>query len=216
MIKVLIVDDQTLVRAGLSHLLDLTDDIEVVGSAANGQEAVKLHKRLSPDVTLMDIRMPVMDGLDATRRILAESEDARVMVLTTFETDEYVFEAIRAGASGFVLKDIAPGDLREAVRVVASGEALLAPSVTRRLIGEFAGTVPDLDAAPLEQLTPREREVLALVGKGLSNDEIGDVLYMSTSTAKTHLNRAMVKLSVHDRAQLVIIAYETGLVTPGS
>lgn len=216
MIKVLIVDDQTLVRAGLSHLLDLTDDIEVVGSAANGQEAVKLHKHLSPDVTLMDIRMPVMDGLDATRRILAESEDARVIVLTTFETDEYVFEAIRAGASGFVLKDIAPEDLRDAVRVVASGEALLAPSVTRRLIGEFAGTVPELDAAPLEHLTPRECEVLALVGKGLSNDEIGDELYMSTSTAKTHVNRAMIKLGVHDRAQLVIIAYETGLVTPGS
>lgn len=215
MISVLIVDDQTLVQAGLSHLLDLADDIEVVGTAANGEEAVRLHKRLSPDVTLMDIRMPVMDGLEATRRIIADTDHARVIVLTTFETDEYVFEALRSGASGFVLKDIAPEDLREAVRLVASGEALLAPSVTRRLIAEFAEAVPDLDPGPLEQLTPREVEVLALVGRGMSNDDIADELYMSTSTAKTHVNRAMIKLGVHDRAQLVVIAYETGLVSPG-
>jgi DNA-binding NarL/FixJ family response regulator len=215
---VLLADDQNLVRAGFRVLLERSGDIEVVGEVADGAEAVDAARAARPDVVLMDIRMPVLDGLEATRRIVADEllAGVRVVVLTTFELDEYVFEALRAGASGFLLKDIDPDDLRQAVRVVAGGNALLSPSVTRRLITEFAtrpARVPS-DPARLEVLTVREREVLALVGGGLSNDEIGRRLFMSPATAKTHVSRAMAKLGARDRAQLVMVAYETGLVTP--
>ena len=218
-INVLLVDDQTLVRAGFAQLLARDEEIEVVGEAENGQDGVDLARELSPDVVLMDIRMPVMDGLEATRRIVGDprTPDTRVVVLTTFDLDEYVFEALRAGASGFLLKDTEPDELRRAVRVVAEGEALLSPSVTRRLIAEYATKLatPPLDPEPLEVLTDREREVVALVGEGLSNQEIADQLFMSPATAKTHVSRAMTKLGVRDRAQLVVLAYETGLVKPG-
>lgn len=215
MIKVLVVDDQTLVRSGISQILSHAPDIDVIGDASNGSEAVDKTLRLGPDVVLMDIRMPGMDGLEATKRIVAERPETKVIMLTTFELDEYVFGAVRAGASGFLLKDIDPDSLREAVNVVADGDALLSPSVTRRVIAEFAETTGELDDSVLEQLTPREVEVLALVGRGRSNDEISEELFISVSTAKTHVNRAMMKLGVHDRAQLVVIAYETGLVRPG-
>lgn len=209
------VDDQTLVRSGISQILAHASDIDVVGDAADGSEAVKKTLRHRPDVVLMDIRMPGMDGLEATRQIKSELPETKVIVLTTFELDEYVFGAVRAGASGFLLKDIEPDALREAVRVVAAGEALLSPSVTRRLIAEFAQSTGELDESPIEQLTPREREVLALVGRGKSNENIAEELFISASTAKTHVNRAMIKLGVHDRAQLVVIAFETGLIRPG-
>jgi DNA-binding NarL/FixJ family response regulator len=218
-IRVLLADDQKLLRAGFRVLLERGDDIEVVGEAADGAEAVDAARTARPDIVLMDIRMPVLDGLEATRRIVADEllGGVRVVVLTTFELDEYVFEALRAGASGFLLKDIDPDDLRQAVRVVAGGEALLSPSVTRRLITEFASRParPPSDPARLAALTEREREVLALVAGGLSNDEIGRRLFMSPATAKTHVSRAMAKLGARDRAQLVMVAYETGLVTPG-
>ena len=213
MINVLVVDDQTLVRSGISQILSHAVDIAVVGDAANGSEAVEKTLRLRPDVVLMDVRMPGMDGLEATRRIVAERPETKVIVLTTFELDEYVFGAVRAGASGFLLKDIDPDSLREAVKVVADGDALLSPSVTRKVIAEFAETTGELDDSILEQLTPREIEVLELVGRGRSNDEISDELFISVSTAKTHVNRAMMKVGVHDRAQLVVIAYETGAVS---
>ncbi len=219
MVRVLLADDQNLVRAGFRVLLERSDDIEVVGEAADGAEAVDAARVVRPDVVLMDIRMPVLDGLEATRRIVADEllAGVRVVVLTTFELDEYVFEALRAGASGFLLKDIDPDDLRQAVRVVAGGDALLSPSVTRRLITEFATRParPTNDPARLAALTEREREVLALVAGGLSNQEIGQRLFMSPATAKTHVSRAMAKLGAHDRAQLVVAAYETGLVAPG-
>jgi DNA-binding NarL/FixJ family response regulator len=215
MIRVLVVDDQTLVRSGISQILSHAADIDVIGDAANGSEAVEKTLRLRPDVVLMDVRMPAMDGLEATKRIIAQRPETKVIVLTTFELDEYVFGAVRAGASGFLLKDIDPDSLRQAVKVVAEGNALLSPSVTRRVIAEFAETTGDLDDSVLDQLTPREVEVLALVGKGRSNDEIAEELFISASTAKTHVNRAMMKLGVHDRAQLVVIAYETGLIRPG-
>jgi DNA-binding NarL/FixJ family response regulator len=218
-ISVLLVDDQTLVRAGFAQLLARDEEIEVVGEAEDGQEGVDLARSLSPDVVLMDIRMPVMDGLEATRRIVGDprTEDVRVVVLTTFDLDEYVFEALRLGASGFLLKDTEPDELRRAVRVVAEGEALLSPSVTRRLIAEYSLKLatPPLDPSPLEVLTDREREVVALVGEGLSNQEIAERLYMSPATAKTHVSRAMTKLGARDRAQLVVLGYETGLVKPG-
>ena len=215
MITVLVVDDQTLVRSGISQILAHARDIDVVGGAGDGAEAVDMAMRLRPDVVLMDIRMPGIDGLEATRRIMSQRPETKVIVLTTFEMDEYVFGAVRAGASGFLLKDIDPDALRDAVRVVSEGEALLSPSVTRKLIAEFAEATGDLDTRSLEQLTPRETEVLALVGKGRSNEEIAEELFISSSTAKTHVNRAMMKLGVHDRAQLVVIAYETGLIRPG-
>ena len=215
----LLADDQNLVRAGFRVLLERGDDIEVVAEAADGAEAIDAARAARPDVVLMDIRMPVLDGLEATRRIVADEllAGVRVIVLTTFELDEYVFEALRAGASGFLLKDIDPDDLRQAVRVVAGGDALLSPSITRRLITEFATrpAQPPPDAARLAPLTEREREVLALVAGGLSNGEIGRRLFMSPATAKTHVSRAMAKLGARDRAQLVVLAYETGLVTPG-
>ncbi len=218
MIRVLIADDQALVRAGFRVLIDSDTDLQVVGEAANGAEAVDLSRLHRPDVVLMDVRMPEVDGIEATRRISSDRQlDAtRVLILTTFETDDYVFEALRAGASGFLLKDTEPTDLLAAVRVVARGDALLAPSVTRRLIEEVSsrpgrspGMVPTLDV-----LTDREREVLALVAGGLTNDEIAAELYLSPLTAKTHVSRILTKLGARDRTQLVVIAYETGVVTP--
>ena len=218
MTRVLLADDQSLVRAGFRALLAAQADIEVVGEAADGFEAVEQARTARPDIVLMDVRMPRMDGLEATRRI-TEASATRVVVLTTFELDEYVFGALRAGASGFLLKDIDPADLLSAVRVVAAGEALLAPRLTRRLIEAFVaqeraapGPRPDDD---LTELTPREREVLALVGRGLSNTEIADELVLSPLTAKTHVARLFQKLDARDRAQLVVLAYETGLVVPG-
>jgi DNA-binding NarL/FixJ family response regulator len=213
-IRVLLADDQTLVRAGFRVLLEKAEDVEVVAEASDGAEAVDLVRRQHPDVVLMDIRMPEVDGIVATRRILADERTCRtrIIVLTTFELDEYVFEALRAGASGFLLKDIEPDDLRDAVRVAASGEALLSPSVTRRLIDEFVRKSPSpREPDRLQELTAREREVVTLVAEGLSNDEIGGRLFMSPATAKTHVSRAMAKLGARDRAQLVVIAYETGL-----
>jgi DNA-binding NarL/FixJ family response regulator len=218
MIRVVLADDQALVRAGFRSLLDAQDDIEVVGEAGNGDEAVRLATQLMPDIILMDIRMPVVDGLSATRRIAADDRlaNARVVILTTFGLDEYIFEAIRAGASGFLVKDTEPGELVQAVRVVASGEALLSPSVTKQLIAEFAARAKEPQTPDgLGELTDREREVVALVAEGLSNEEIAGRLFVSPATAKTHVSRAMGKLRARDRAQLVVIAYESGLVRPG-
>jgi len=218
MIRVALADDQMLVRAGLRALLDAEPDIEVVGEASDGDEATVLVRREHPDVVLMDIRMPGTDGLRATEAITAEDalDSTRIVILTTFDLDEYVFEAIRLGASGFLVKDTEPVELLAGIRAVASGEALLSPRVTRRLIAEFAqrsrGSVVVVD---LDELTDREREIVALVGHGLSNDEIADKLVVSPATAKTHVSRSMVKLGVRDRAQLVVVAYESGLVRPG-
>jgi DNA-binding NarL/FixJ family response regulator len=220
MIRVLLVDDQALVRAGFRSLLEDEQDIEVVGEAGDGARAVEMARSSRPDVVLMDIRMPVLDGLEATRRIVADQllDGVRVLVLTTFELDEYVFDALAAGASGFLLKNTDPVELLRAVRVVADGEALLAPSVTRRLIGEFTArrqtSRPQADI-DLASLTDREREVMALAAAGLSNGEIADRLVVSPATARTHVSRAMVKLGARDRAQLVVFAYESGLVAPG-
>jgi DNA-binding NarL/FixJ family response regulator len=216
-IGVVVVDDQALVRAGFAGLLDRTEDIDVLAEAADGREAIEVARRHRPDVVLMDLRMPVMDGIEATRRIVADPAlgSTRVLVLTTFDDDELVFESLRVGASGFLLKDVEPDDLRRAVRVVAAGEALLAPVVTRRLLEEFASTLVTGRRDLLEGLTEREVEVLGLVGAGLSNDEIAHRLYLSPATVKTHVNRAMTKLGVHDRAGLVIVAYESGLIRPG-
>jgi DNA-binding NarL/FixJ family response regulator len=218
MIRVVLADDQALVRAGFRSLLDGQDDLEVVGEADDGEDAVRLAAELAPDVVLMDIRMPGVDGLSATRRIVGEerSGDVRVVILTTFGLDEYVFEAIRAGASGFLVKDTEPEELIQAVRVVAGGDALLSPGVTRQLIEEFATRAKEpVAVGGLEELTDREREVVALVAEGLSNDEIAERLVLSPATAKTHVSRAMGKLRARDRAQLVVIAYESGLVRPG-
>ncbi|MGD9695911.1 MAG: response regulator [Thermoleophilia bacterium] len=218
MIRVLLADDQALVRAGFRALLDAQDDVEVVGEAADGEEAVTLARRLVPDLVLMDIRMPRRDGLAATRAIAAEPRMAgvRIVILTTFELDEYLYEALRIGASGFLLKDTEPAELLRGVRAVARGEALLSPRVTRRLIEEFASRAKrPPPSSELERLTAREREVMALAAEGLSNDEIAERLVVSPATAKTHVSRAMVKLGARDRAQLVVIAYESGLVRPG-
>jgi DNA-binding NarL/FixJ family response regulator len=217
-IKVLLADDEGLVRSGFKVLLDLEDDITVVGEATNGAEAVERARSTRPDVILMDIRMPQLDGIQATREIANTSglQGVRVLILTTYDTDEYVFEALQAGASGFLLKDAGPAELLHAIRVVAAGDALLAPRITRRLIAQFAVGRSAAQAAEerLAVLTPREREVLTLVGQGLNNDEIGAAMYLSPATARTHVSRAMTKLAARDRAQLVVIAYQTGLVTP--
>ncbi len=218
MIRVLLADDQALVRAGFRALLDAEEDIEIVGEAGDGAAAVRLAKATRPDLILMDIRMPHVDGLEATRQIADDATlaDTRVVILTTFDLDEYVFEALRVGASGFLLKDTEPVDLIRGVRAVAAGDALLSPKVTRRLIAEFAGRTRTPASPPkLDQLTDREREVMALVGAGLSNEEIATQLFVSPATAKTHVSRAMVKLGARDRAQLVVFAYEAGLVRPG-
>jgi DNA-binding NarL/FixJ family response regulator len=219
MIRVLLADDQALVRAGFRVLVGQAPDIEVVGEATNGAAAVELAGSLGAEVVLMDIKMPGTDGLEATRRIAADPalRGVRVIILTTYEEDEYIFAAIQAGASGFLVKDTEPEDLVNAIRVVARGDALLSPGVTRRLIAGIAGRGPaqPVDGSALSVLTEREREVLALVAAGLSNDEIGGRLYISPLTAKTHVNRIMAKLSARDRAQLVIVAYETGLARPG-
>ena len=218
MIRVLVADDQALVRGSFRLLVDTAPDLSAVGEAGTGAEAVEAARAERPDVVLMDVRMPGMDGIEATRRITADPVTAgvRVLILTTFDTDEYVFTALRAGASGFLLKDTPPADLLAAVRVVAAGEALLAPSATRRLIEEFTRT-PDPDrrpAAALSDTTEREREVLTLIGRGLSNTEIADRLHVSLSTVKTHITRLLMKLAARDRAQLVIAAYDNGLVSP--
>jgi len=217
-IRVVLADDQPLVRAGFAMILEAEEDISVVGEADDGAAAVALAESARPDVVLMDIRMPGVDGLAATRQI---SEDARlaqvrILVLTTFELDEYVFEALRCGASGFLVKHTQPGDLVRAVREVSRGEALLSPSVTRRLIAEFADRAKEPPRSDrLDALTEREREIIAVVGQGLSNDEIAARLFLSPATVKTHVNRAMTKLAARDRAQLVVLAYEAGLVRPG-
>ncbi|HYN97217.1 MAG TPA: response regulator transcription factor [Pilimelia sp.] len=218
-VRVLLADDQELVRAGFKVLLHVEDDVEVVGEAADGARAVSLARATRPDVVLMDIRMPVLDGIKATRQIaeMPGLAGVRVLILTTYDTDAYVFEALQAGASGFLLKDAGPAELLHAIRVVAAGEALLAPRITRRLIGQFAAARVAHRAAEdrLAVLTPREREVVALVGRGLSNGEIAAELTLSSATARTHVGRALAKLGARDRAQLVVIAYETGLVHPG-
>jgi DNA-binding NarL/FixJ family response regulator len=218
MIRVVLADDQALVRAGFRVLLDTEDGFEVCGEASDGEQAVRLAREHKPDVVVMDIRMPGMDGLAATRQITADPELAgvKVVVLTTFDVDEYVFEALRAGASGFLLKDTDPPDLLRALRVVAAGEALLAPTVTRRLISEFVARPEQrrMDTSVLSELTDREREVLALVAGGMSNDEIAEHLVISPATSRTHVSRIITKIGARDRAQLVVLAYESGLVTP--
>jgi DNA-binding NarL/FixJ family response regulator len=218
MIRVVLADDQDLVRAGFRSLLETEDGIEVVGDASNGTEAVELARAMRPDVVLMDIRMPEVDGLEATRRITADPNlsAVKVLILTTFEVDEYVFEALRAGASGFLVKHTQPAELVRAVRVVAEGEALLSPGITRRLIAEFTSLSARTGTAPVEVafLTEREREVVALVAEGLSNDEIAAALAVRPATARTHVSRAIVKVGARDRAQLVVFAYQSGLVVP--
>jgi DNA-binding NarL/FixJ family response regulator len=216
-IRVLLVDDQSLVLAGLAQLLKRAEDIEVVGETDDGLSGVEMARRLRPDVVLMDIRMPGLDGIEATRRIVADPNlaETKVVMLTTFDSDELIYESLRAGASGFLLKDIEPEDLRKAVRIVAAGEALLAPAVTRRLLESFTRSMSPERMDIVEGLTEREREVLTLVGKGRSNDQIAEELFLSPTTVKTHVNRTMTKLGVHDRAGLVVVAYESGLVRPG-
>jgi DNA-binding NarL/FixJ family response regulator len=216
-IRILLADDQELVRTGFRMILDAEPDLEVVGEAANGQEAVARARELAPDIVLMDIRMPELDGIEATRRIAALGEPSpRVLILTTFDLDEYVFDALRAGASGFLLKDSAAAQPAAGVRMVMAGEALLAPSITRRLIEEFA-TAPDpRDARPaLAELTPREQEILLLMARGMANDEIAARLVIGESTVKTHVARALAKLGLRDRVQAVVYAYENGLIRPG-
>lgn len=221
MIRILLADDQAMVRTGLRMILEAQSDLVVVGEAAEGREAVEQARRLRPDVVLMDVRMPGLDGLEATRRLAGAGveESPRVIVLTTFDVDEYVVEALRAGASGFLLKD-APADvLLDGIRAVASGDALLAPSVTRRLIDRFVASYPRLDAqveTDLATLTDRERQVLTLMARGLSNDEIGERLYVGESTVKTHVSSILSKLHLRDRVQAVVLAYEAGIVRPGS
>ncbi|MDQ0753127.1 DNA-binding NarL/FixJ family response regulator [Streptomyces africanus] len=217
MIRVLLVDDQPLIRSGFRALLDLEDDIEVVAEAADGGAGLELARQHLPDVALVDIQMPVVDGIEATRRIAADPDLAgvHVVILTNYGLDEYVFDALRAGAAGFLVKDIVPEDFLHAVRVAARGDALLAPSITRKLINRYVTQpLPTHTGSALEELTAREREAVVLVARGLSNDEIADRLVISPLTAKTHINRAMTKLHARDRAQLVVLAYESGLVAP--
>ncbi|MFB7733270.1 response regulator [Streptomyces sp. NPDC056112] len=219
MIRVLLVDDQPLLRSGFRALLDMEDDIEVVAEAGDGLEGLALVREHLPDIALIDVRMPVLDGIEVTRRIAADPalSGVHVVILTNYGLDEYVFDALRAGAAGFLVKDIVPEDFLHAVRVAARGDALLAPSITRKLISRYVTQPLDTGAGPgLKELTNREREAVALVAQGLSNDQIADRMVISPMTAKTHVNRAMVKLRVRDRAQLVVLAYESGLVTPRS
>jgi DNA-binding NarL/FixJ family response regulator len=216
-IRILLADDQALIRSGIRSLLEAEDDIEVVAEATDGRQAVALAAEHQPDIALVDIQMPVLDGLEATRQIVADErlDAVRVVILTNFGLDEYIFRALRAGASGFLLKDTEPGGLLEALRVVMRGDALLSPAITRRLISEFVARPPDaLAATGMESLTNREREVVALVAHGLSNDEIAEAMVLSPATAKTHVSRSMIKLGARDRAQLVVFAYQAGLVTP--
>ena len=222
-VRVLIADDQALVRAGFRMILDAEDDLEVVGEASDGLEAVEQARRLKPDVVLMDIRMPELDGIEATRRVLAEAgqHPVRVLMLTTFDLNEYVYEALRAGASGFLLKDVPPEQLAAGIRVVAEGEALLAPSVTKRLISDFsaaraAKAAEENPPAGLDELTTREMEVFKLIARGMSNSEIASELVVSETTVKTHVARILMKLGLRDRVQAVVLAYESGLVQPGA
>ena len=219
-IRVLLADDQALVRSGFRMILDERDGIEVVGEAEDGAQAVELTRTLRPDVVLMDVRMPNVDGVEATRRLVAAGTDARIVILTTFDLDEYVYAAIRAGASGFLLKDVRPSELVDGIRVVAAGDALLAPSVTRRLLDRFAAALPDDENAhplpSLESLTERELEVLKLLARGLSNTELAQQLFLSETTVKTHVSSVFRKLRLRDRAQAVVLAYELGLVRPGT
>ncbi len=219
MIRVLIVDDQSLVRAGFRMILEAEEDVEVVGEAADGKEAIAAATELRPDVILMDVRMPNVDGLEATRQLLdGRTEGPRVLILTTFDLDEYVYEALRVGASGFLLKDTPPEQLVEAIRVVANGDALLSPVITRRVIEEFVRRPPDSVRKPvpeLEELTPRELEVLGFIARGLSNAEIAKEAFVSETTVKTHVARILLKLGLRDRVQAVVFAYENGVVTPG-
>lgn len=216
MISVLIADDQAMVRSGLRLILEAEDDIIVVAEAENGEEGVRLARREKPDVVLMDVRMPVMDGLEATRQITEQIEGTRVIVLTTFDLDDYVYGSLRAGASGFLLKDADGDQLVAAVRVIAAGDALIAPSVTKRLISEFADRPQSTEVQGLDDLTERELEVLVLVAKGMSNAEIAEALFVSETTVKTHVSHILTKLHLRDRVQAVVAAYESGLATPGS
>ena len=218
MIRLLVADDQALVRDGFCSILGREPDIEIVAEAADGAEAVAAVNRTRPDVALLDIRMPVMDGLQAGRRILAAPDAPRVLMLTTFDADEYVYEALRCGASGFLLKDVRSGQLVEAVRTVAAGQSLLSPAITRRLIERFIMAGPGVPGQPRElaELTPREREVLLLIAEGLSNAEIAGRLYVSEATVKTHVNRLLAKLGLRDRVQAVVLAYESGIIAPGA
>jgi DNA-binding NarL/FixJ family response regulator len=214
-IRVLVADDQSMVRAGFRMLLSREDDIEVVAEAGNGLEAVDKAARFRPTVVLMDIRMPELDGLEATRRILAADDGARILILTTFDLDEYVYEALRAGASGFVLKDDPPEQLIAAIRIVAGGDALLSPGITKRVIEQFARIPQPAPPRQLDELTERELDVFRLIARGLSNTEIGQELYISDTTVKTHITHILQKLDLRDRVQAVVLAYETGLVRPG-
>ncbi|HVX68460.1 MAG TPA: response regulator transcription factor [Mycobacteriales bacterium] len=215
-IRVVLADDQPMVRVGLRVLIESEADLKIVGEAENGREAIEVIRRTRPDVAMLDIRMPILDGLAVLREVVADPAlaDTKVVMVTTFEMDEYVFEALRAGASGFLVKDAEPAELLRAVRVVAAGDSLLSPSVTRRLIGAFAARRPAAPAPDLGELTPREREVMALVGHGLSNDEIAGRLFISPATARTHVSRVMLKLAARDRSQLVVMAHQAGLVAP--
>jgi DNA-binding NarL/FixJ family response regulator len=215
-IRVVVVDDQELMRVGLRMVLGAQEDIDVVGEAGDGAQAIELAERLRPDVVLMDVRMPVLDGVEATKRIVAAGT-ARVLVMTTFDLDEYVYAALQGGASGFLLKDTQPGHLVSALRAVASGDAVVSPSVTRRLLDRFVGTggAPMRDTTELDVLTDREREVLVLIAKGMSNLEIAEALFLSEATVKTHVGRILAKLDLRDRVQAVVLAYETGLARPG-
>ena len=216
-IRIVVADDQALMRGGFRMILDAEDDLEVVGEAIDGTDAVRAVERLHPDVVVMDVRMPTMDGIEATRRVTASDAPPKVLILTTFDLDEYVYDALRAGASGFLLKDRPPEELVAAVRIVASGEALLAPSVTRRLIAEFASRPePVIAPAGFDELTEREREVLVLMAQGASNAEIAGRLFVAETTVKTHVGHVLRKLDLRDRAQAVVFAYESGLVRPGS
>jgi DNA-binding NarL/FixJ family response regulator len=216
MIGVLLVDDQAMIRAGLRMVLESEPDLVVVAEASNGTEAVQIGKRERPDVVLMDVRMPEMDGIEATRLLIEAVPDTKVIVVTTFDIDDYVYGALRAGASGFLLKDAPPDDLIAAIRVVAGGDALIAPSVTKRLIAEFAGRREEKPVHGLDDLTERETEVLALIARGMSNSEIAAELFVSETTVKTHVSHILTKLDLRDRVQAVVAAYEAGLVTPGS